>query len=78
MSSCSYRLAGKFGESSVICQTKTIQITVVLTINSLLADLLIRQTSFHQMLEVSQFAKLSPQQTFLLRIWYAIDMFLTM
>ena len=50
---------GKFGELSAICQTK-----LVLTINNLLADLLIRQTLFCQMLETSQFAKHSPHQTF--------------
>ena len=47
-----YRIAGKFGKfgkSSVIRQTKTIQ----------LAELLIRQTFFCQMLEKNQFAKLS-------------------
>ena len=49
---------GKFGESSVIRQTKPSKL--VLTINNLLADLLIRQTFFRQMLETSQFAKLSP------------------
>ena len=48
---------GKFGESSVIRQTKIIQIK--LTINNLLADLLIRQTFFRQMLEKSQYAKFS-------------------
>ena len=53
---------GEFGKSSVIHQTKTIQI--VLTINNLLADLLIHQTFFHQMLEKSQFAILSPCKTF--------------
>ena len=37
---------------------------LVLTINYLLADLLICQTFFHQMFEKSQFAKLSPRQTF--------------
>ena len=47
----------EFGESSAIRQTKTIQIGI--TINNLLADLLIRQTLFHQMFETSQFAKLS-------------------
>ena len=35
------------------------KLDVILTINNLLADLLIRQTFFHQMLETSQFAKLS-------------------
>ena len=44
---------GKFGESFVIRQTKTIQI------NNLLADLLIYQFFFHKMLEKNQFAKLS-------------------
>ena len=44
---------GDFGESSAIRQTKTIQIST--TTNNLLADLLICQ-----MLETSQFAKLSP------------------
>ena len=53
------RKFGEFGESSVIHQSK-----LVLTIKNLLADLLIRQTFFHQMLEKSQFAKLSPHQTF--------------
>ena len=37
---------------------------LVITINYLLADLLIRQTFFCQMLETSQFAKLSPCQSF--------------
>ena len=37
---------------------------LALTINNLLADLLIRQTFFRQMLESSQFAKLYPHQTF--------------
>ena len=50
---------GEFGKSSVIRQTN-----LVLTIDNLLADLLIRQTFFRQMLEKSQFAKLSPRQTF--------------
>ena len=50
---------GKFGKSSVIHQTN-----LVLTIDNLLADLLIHQTFFHQILEKSQFAKLSPCQTF--------------
>ena len=62
-----YRIAGKFGEfgkSFVIRQTKPSKL--VLTINNLLADLLIRQTFFRQMLETSQFAKFSPHQTFLL------------
>ena len=64
-----YRIAEKFGrgnfvefgELSVIHQTKTIQIN---TINNLLADLLIRQIFFRQMLEKSQFTNLSPHQTF--------------
>ena len=49
----------KFGESSMIRQTN-----LVLTIDNLLADLLIHQTFFRQMLEKSQFAKLSSRQTF--------------
>ena len=52
-----YCIAGKFGEFgelSVICQTN-----LVLTIDNLLADLLVRQTFFRQMFEKSQFAKLS-------------------
>ena len=52
-----YHIAGKFGEfgeSSLIRQSK-----LVLTIKNLLANLLIRQTFFHQMLDKSQLAKLS-------------------
>ena len=45
----------------MIHQTKTIQINI--TINYLLADLLIRQTFFRQMPEKSQFAKLFPRHT---------------
>ena len=55
-----YRIAGKFGkfgESSMIRQ-----INLVLTIDNLLADVLIRQTFFHQMFEKSLFAKFSPCQ----------------
>ena len=53
---------GEFGESSMIHQTKII--------NNLLADLLIRQTFFHQMLKTSQFANVSPHhQGFR---WYGI------
>ena len=37
---------------------------LVLTINNLLADVLIQQTFFRQMLETSEFTKLSPCQTF--------------
>ena len=37
---------------------------LVLTIGNILADLLIRQTFFRQMLEKSELAKLSPRQTF--------------
>ena len=56
-----YHIAGKFGEfgkSSMIRQTKPSKL--VLTINNLLADPLIRQTFFCQMLEMSHFAKHSP------------------
>ena len=49
---------GEFGELSVICQTK--QSKLVLIINNLLANLLIRQIFFSQMLEMSQFAKIPP------------------
>ena len=45
---------GKFGKSSMIHQTKTIQI------NNPLANVLICQTIFYQMLKKSQFAKLYP------------------
>ena len=57
----SYHIAGKFGKSSAIHQTK-----LVVTINNPLADLFIQQTFFHQMLEKSRFAKHSLRQTFLL------------
>ena len=63
----------EFGESSAICQTKTIKL--VFTINNLLADLLICQTFFHQTLKKSQFTKLFPCQTFLLygtRLYYVV------
>ena len=56
-----YLRFGEFGKSSMICQTKPS--ILVLTINNLLADLLIHQIFFHQMLEKSQFAKLSRCQT---------------
>ena len=42
----------------MICQTKTIQISTYL-----LADQLIRQTFFRQMLEKSQLVKFSPRYT---------------
>ena len=48
---------GEFDESFMIRQLKPPKLVV--TINNLLANLLIRQTFFHQMLEKSQFAKLS-------------------
>ena len=48
---------GEFGKSFMIHQTKTIQISTTI---KLLADLLIHQTFFCQILEKSQFAKLSP------------------
>ena len=53
---------GEFGKLSMIHQTKPSKL--VLTINNLLADLLICQTFFCQRLEQSQFTKLSPRQTF--------------
>ena len=49
---------GEFGKSTMIRQTKTIQV-VVMTVNNLLADLLICQTFFRQMLKKNQFTKLS-------------------
>ena len=49
---------GEFGESFVICQTKPSKL--ILTINNLLADPLIRQTFLRQMLKMSHFTKLSP------------------
>ena len=61
-----YRRVGKFGEfdeSFMIRQTIKPS-KLVITINNLLADLLIRQTFFHQMFEESRFAKRSPHQTF--------------
>ena len=56
----------KFGESSAICQTKTI--LRVVTINNPLADLFICQTFFHQTLEKSKFDKHFHCQTFPLYI----------
>ena len=48
---------GEFGESFVICQPKLFKL--VLTTNNFIADLLIRQTFFCQMLKKSKFNKLS-------------------
>ena len=67
-----YRITGKFDESSVSCQTKTIQISTY-TINNLLTDLLIRQTFFHQRLKKSQFAKLSSYTVFLPTLLQKLD-----
>ena len=53
---------GEFGESSMIRQTITIQISAI--INNLSADLSIRQIFFCEMLETSQFAKIYPRQSF--------------
>ena len=50
-----WRNVREFGELSMIPQTK-----LVLIINNLLADLLICQIFFRQMLEMSQFAKIPP------------------
>ena len=55
-----YHIAGKFGEfgePSMIRQTKSCKL--VLTIDNLLADLLICQTFFRQALKKSQITKLS-------------------
>ena len=54
-------IEGKFGKSPISCQVNTIQISAYSSI--LLADLFILQTSFHQILEKSQFAKLSSCQS---------------
>jgi len=60
-----YSLVGKFGEfgkSSLIPQTKTIQIS---TYNyNLLAESIHLPNFFCQILKMSKFAKLSPHQTF--------------
>ena len=62
-----YRIVEKFGGGKSFAYrpwfTKLKPSKVVLTINNLLVDLLIHQTFFHQRLEKSQFAKLSPWQT---------------
>jgi len=56
------RKFGEFGESSVIRQTKTTQIS---TYNyNLLAESIHSPNFFRQMLETSKFAKLYPCQTF--------------
>ena len=60
-----YHIAGKFGklgELSMTYQTKPSKL--VLAINNLLADILVCQIFFHQMLEKSQFTKLFCHQTF--------------
>jgi len=56
------RKFGKFGESSLICQTKIIQISTYY-IYSLLAEFIIHQT-FCQVLKTSKFTQLLPRQTF--------------
>ena len=62
-----YCIAGKFGEfGGSIIFVKLKPSKLVLIINNLLVDLLIRQTFFRQMLEESQLTKLYPRQTFLL------------
>ena len=53
---------GKFGKLSTVRRLKPSKL--VLIINNPLTDLLIHQTFFRQMLEMSQFAKLSLRQTF--------------
>ena len=58
---------GKFGKSSMICQTKTIQIGT--SINNLLADQLIRQTFFTKSLK-SKFAKLSHYTVYTMHLGY--------
>ena len=53
---------GEFGEAIIFVKLKSSKL--VLIINNLLVDLLIRQTSIRQMLKKSHFAKLYPRQTF--------------
>ena len=60
---------GKFGESSVIRQTKTVQI--VLVINNLLGNLFIRQTFFRQRLNSPN---IHPRQNFRIAIRYCIGL----
>ena len=48
---------GEFGKSSAVCQTKPIQIRIIVTINNLLANLFICQSLFHQNLYLSTFTK---------------------
>jgi len=56
------RKFGEFGKSSMICQTKTIQIS---TYNyNLLAESIHSPNFFRQMVKTSKFAKLSHRQTF--------------
>ena len=52
---------GEFGKSFVICQITPSKLVLI---NNLLADLLIRQTFFHQILKMSQFANVSLRQSF--------------
>ena len=67
-----YRIAGKFGGGNLANLAnrpwfaKLKPSNLVLTIEYLLADLLIRHTFFREMLKKSQFAKVSPRQTFTL------------
>ena len=64
VSSCGllvYHIDGKFGGGKF---AKLKPFKLVLTINNLLADLLICQIFFCQMCKKSQFAKLSPSQIF--------------
>jgi len=63
-----YHIAGKFGESQVIYQTKTIKISTYKY--NLLAKSIHLPNFFSQMLKMSKFAKLYAHQTFLL---YGID-----
>ena len=63
----SYRIAGKLSWGNLANRwwfTKLKPSTLVLTINNLLADVLICQTLFCQMLKKSQFPKLYPHQMF--------------
>ena len=58
-----YRILGKFGELSNRLRFTKLKPSKLVN-NNPLADLFIRQTFSHQMLEKSKFAKRSPGQTF--------------
>jgi len=68
-----YHIAGKFGEfgeSSLICQTKTIQISTYYY--NLLAESINLPNFFHQMLKTSKFTKLFHCQTSCYTVYHGI------